>query len=62
MGRDGAAGTSIVNSVHGIQEVWSKGEIRKNLFSSRVVKPWNALPAQIKSSSTVNEFKNRYDE
>ena len=60
--REGAAGTRSVDSVHGIQEVWPKGEIRKNFFSSRVVKPWNNLPAHIKSSRTVNEFKNSYDE
>ena len=60
--REGAAGTRSVDSVHGIQEVWPKVEIRKNFFSSRVVKPWNNLPAHIKSSRTVNEFKNSYDE
>ena len=60
--RERAAGTRSVDSVYGIQEVWPMGEIRQNFFSSRVVKPWNNLPAHIKSSSTVNEFKNRYDE
>ena len=60
--REGATVTRSADSVHGIQEVWANGEIRKNFFSVRVIKPWNNLPAQIKASSTVNEFKSRYDD
>ena len=37
------------------------GEIRNNYFSVRVVDKWNSLPESVKSSSTLNNFKNNYD-
>ena len=39
----------------------SKLELRSNFFSQRVVNPWNALPASVKNSFSVNNFKNNYD-
>jgi len=30
-------------------------------FSSRVVKPWNDLPVEIRTASSVNSLKNEYD-
>jgi len=36
-------------------------EIRKNFFSSRVVKTWNTLPFEIRMATSVNSFKNGYD-
>ena len=38
-----------------------KKEIHKNFFSSRVIFPWNALPEQVVTASTLNTFKNRLD-
>ena len=37
-------------------------EIRRNFFSQRVVDPWNSLSEAIRRSSTVNTFKNNYDQ
>ena len=31
-------------------------EIRRNFFSSRVVKDWNALPQSVIDATTVNSF------
>jgi hypothetical protein len=36
-------------------------EIRKNFFSNRVVRDWNALPQSVVDATTVNAFKNRLD-
>ena len=34
---------------------------RKNFFSQRVVKPWNALSFDVQNSSTIDSFKTAYD-
>ena len=39
----------------------SRLEIRRNFFSRRVVKDWNALPQAVINAATVNSFKNRLD-
>ena len=36
-------------------------EIRKNFFTVRSVDVWNSLPAGVKASKTINEFKVNYD-
>ena len=36
-------------------------EVRKNFFSLRVVEHWNALPTTVKNATSVNNFKNLYD-
>jgi len=35
--------------------------IRKYLFSSRVVNMWNSLPNDVVEADTINTFKNRLD-
>ena len=37
-------------------------ETRKNSFTVRVVKEWNALPEKVRRQKSVNGFKNAYDE
>ena len=59
--REGAAQTRSTTSNHTIMERWTNTDIRRNLFSQRVIKPWNNLPDQIKSVSSVDIFKNDYD-
>ena len=34
---------------------------RRNAFSSRVINDWNALPAEVVSAESVNQFKNQLD-
>ena len=34
---------------------------RHNFFTNRVAPYWNALPAEVKNQSNVNDFKNNYD-
>ena len=36
-------------------------ELRRNFFTQRVVAPWNALPPDIHSASSVDQFKIQYD-
>ena len=36
-------------------------EPRRNFFTIRAAKEWNALPDEIKRSPTLNSFKNNYD-
>jgi hypothetical protein len=34
---------------------------RSNFFTNRVVNHWNALPAEVTDSQSINQFKNKYD-
>ena len=36
-------------------------DLRRNMFSYRVVRLWNALPNNVRESQTINMFKNSYD-
>ena len=36
--------------------------IRKNFFCCRVVNEWNSLPEYVRQSTSVNNFKNNYDD
>ena len=42
-------------------DVSKSNEVRLNFFSVRVVDKWNNLPESVKSSVSVNNFKNNYD-
>ena len=42
-------------------QVATKCQQRANFFTNRVVNEWNALPARVTESTSVNQFKNRYD-
>ena len=44
-----------------IYKVRSRGEIRRNFFSQRVVDHWNKLPQEIIAADSVNIFKSRLD-
>jgi ribonucleases P/MRP protein subunit RPP40 len=35
-------------------------EIRRNFFTQRIIKDWNALPGEIKRSKNVAGFKKAY--
>jgi len=40
----------------------SRLELRRNSFSVRVIRPWNALPESVVSSPSVKAFESRLDE
>ncbi len=42
-------------------QVTTKCQQRANFFTNRVVNECNALPARVTESTSVNQFKNRYD-
>ena len=60
--REGAAQTRCITGHLNIQERWASSELRRNFFSLRVIKPWNNLPNSLKEASTIDNFKNGYDE
>ena len=59
--REGAASTRATCGHLNLARREATSEIRKNQFAVRVVPRWNALPDQVKSQETLNNFKNAYD-
>ena len=45
-----------------LKEQNCKYDVRRYAFPVRVVRPWNDLPAHIQTATSVNSFKNAYDE
>jgi hypothetical protein len=43
------------------QERTQRLEIRKNFFTNRIVKTWNALPEEVVSAKSLNSFKSKID-
>jgi len=37
-------------------------DIRKNVFSNRIVQKWNSLPIEVREADSVNSFKILYDD
>ena len=44
-----------------LKKTQSKTDIRKNFFSVRVINSWNELPNDLKTESSVKNFKRNYD-
>ena len=44
-----------------LKKTQSKTDIRKNFFSVRVINSWNELPNDLKTDSSVKNFKRNYD-
>ena len=55
-------GRTRLNADPNLESSFSRTEIRRNFFSIRVPDIWNKLPAHVKSSTSINMFKSRYDE
>ena len=54
-------GTRFSSSVYNIEPKRFNLDVRKHFFSVRVVNEWNKLPECVKSATTLNAFKNLYD-
>ena len=54
--------TRRATGVNNIRVVQARLEIRRNLFSQRVVSTWNSLPGGVKNMETILAFKIAYDE
>ena len=39
----------------------SRTRLRQSFFSRRVIDPWNRLPQEVVTATTLNQFKNRLD-
>ena len=48
-------------SSHRVVVTHSATDIRRNFFTQRTTVPWNRFPEHIVTSSTVAEFKRKYD-
>ena len=53
--------TRFTSTAQSLIEPRCNGDIRRNFFTVRVVKPWNNLPDPIKNSHTLKSFKIQYD-
>ena len=54
-------GTRHVTGLNDVIPQESHSQARNDIFSQRMVAPWNVLPNWVKQSTTVNMFKNRLD-
>ena len=54
--------TRLNSSIFNLEMKRTNLDIRKKLFSIRVVKGWNQLPEAVKGSMILFAFKNSYDE
>ena len=60
-GRGGATSTRYTGGVFNVERGEGRGEVRKNFWSQRVVDPWNNLPDEVKTASSLDNFKNGID-
>ena len=44
-----------------IDKIYARTNVRKYLFSLRVIDRWNKLPEEVVSAPCTSEFKSRYD-
>ena len=36
-------------------------DVRKKYFANRMIKKWNSLPSNIVEATSINDFKNKFD-
>ena len=60
-GRGGAMSTRYTGGVLNVERGDGRGDVRKNFWSQRVVDPWNNLPEEVKTASSLDNFKNGID-
>ena len=59
--RQGAMTTRLLTGCLNVEKLRGNSEVRKNFWAVRVVDSWNSLPDAVKTSPTVNFFKNSLD-
>ena len=59
--REGAMSTRLTSGCLNVERKHGRTEVRKNFWSVRVVDTWNTLPDSVKSSPSVDIFKNSID-
>ena len=60
--RDGAASTRATSGFLNLDRREARSDMRQNQFSIRVIPKWNELPDEVKNQTTLNGFKNNYDD
>ena len=59
--REGAMATRASSGMLNVNRNRGGTEVRNNFWSVRVVDSWNSLPDSVKSSASINIFKNSID-
>ena len=39
----------------------TRTDVRKRYFANRIIKNWNSLPSNIVEATSINDFKNKFD-
>ena len=60
-GRGVAMSTRYTGGAMNMERREGRGEVRKNFWSQRVMDPWNNLSNEVKTASSLDNFKNAID-
>ena len=52
--------TRASSSPYTLVQNMANSELRRNMFSYRVVRSWNSLPLKVQGSLSINAFKNNF--
>ena len=41
--------------------LYTESDVRKRYFVNRIIKKWNSLPSNVVEATSINDFKNKFD-